>query len=154
MGRLLLFETAVVAMVCRSRCLELRMFRSRSWFPFSEKWIFGLFCSAGSLWFCCYLLEVGPTMVLVCCLWWLEVMRCCCGGDVVLWWWGGVWIWRCRCVVDVVCDWFSTILDCLTVFKSLLRFAGFFLSLWCFQIYFASLWVMLMSSLFASGVGV
>ncbi|MCI49370.1 hypothetical protein A2U01_0070614 [Trifolium medium] len=27
-----------------------------------------------------------------------------CGGEVLLW---RCWIWHRRCVVDVVCDWFS-----------------------------------------------
>jgi hypothetical protein len=30
---------------------------------------------------------------------------------------GGVWIWRRQYAVDVVCDWFSTILDSLTISK-------------------------------------
>jgi hypothetical protein len=78
------------------------MFRSRSWFPFSEKWIFGLFCSAGSLWFCCYLLEVGPTMVLVCCLWWLVVG----GNEVLLWrWCSVVVVRRCLDLALSVCGW-------------------------------------------------
>ncbi|MCI00547.1 hypothetical protein A2U01_0021567 [Trifolium medium] len=34
----------------------------------------------------------------------------------MVWWW--CWIWCCRRVVDVVCDWFSMIRDSLTLFKS------------------------------------
>ncbi|MCI75305.1 hypothetical protein A2U01_0096573, partial [Trifolium medium] len=34
--------------------------------------------------------------------WWqVEVMRGCGGGEVLTWW---CWIWRRRCVVNVVCD--------------------------------------------------
>ncbi|MCI56826.1 hypothetical protein A2U01_0078077, partial [Trifolium medium] len=27
-----------------------------------------------------------------------------CGGEVLMWM---CWVWRRRCVVDIVCDWFS-----------------------------------------------
>ncbi|MCI71441.1 hypothetical protein A2U01_0092704, partial [Trifolium medium] len=38
-----------------------------------------------------------------------------CGGEVLLW---RCWIWRHRGVVDAVCDWFSSIRDSLTAYKS------------------------------------
>ncbi|MCI87040.1 hypothetical protein A2U01_0108321, partial [Trifolium medium] len=38
-----------------------------------------------------------------------------CGGEVLTW---RCWIWRHWCVVDVVCDWLSSIRDSLTAYKS------------------------------------
>jgi hypothetical protein len=45
----------------------------------------------------------------------------CWGYEMVFWWWGVVmllfWIWRCRCVVDVMRVWFFLIFDSLTDFQ-------------------------------------